>query len=334
MLQEWLIKNSAPVVRYKTLVELMIMNNNDAALVQDALTDVVSMPQAQKRLMFLKNLDYAKTHGSSTMYLENTLPMLNDIGLYYGINDFKYETKIIKKISAVVTANDYDKLIAYPFLLRSKFPIAGLIDYAVERIYTIYDFTRRMDFDIYDDITDYKSVPESFRDRPIIKPEINGHLPMIYDMVAMEAVYDHVTAQVQAQIDNIIEYVISPDYDIVEPMYGISCTAPRKYYAKGWDCKKPFNDNQDYSNPNLHRLLLYSTFPSAVKSAWFKNALDFLSQYKTTSGTYIFPKEYLPETDSNWVLGVRMSLGENRRKKQWAEIESTFHMLKLLARTE
>jgi len=146
----------------------------------------------------------------------------------------------------------------------------------------------------------------------------------------MEAIYNHVDINVQAKIENIIEYIISPDYDIVEWMYGIRCAAPRKYYAKGWDCKKPFNDNQNYSNQNLHRLLLYSAFPVVVKSTWFQKTLDFLSQYKTASGTFLFPNEYLPEADGNWVLGAHMSLGENRRKKQWAEIESTFYMLKLL----
>jgi len=98
----------------------------------------------------------------------------------------------------------------------------------------------------------------------------------------------------------------------------------------GWDCKKPFNDNQDYSYSNLHRLLLYSCFPTAVKSMWFLNAVTYLMQYKTENDTFLFPKEYLIETDSNWVLGSRMSLAENRRKKQYAEIESTFYMLKLL----
>jgi hypothetical protein len=328
MLIEWLLDNAAPVIRYKTLLEMK--NDCSEAQMQDALSAVVELPQSQKRLELLENLDYVKTHGSPKIYLENTLPMLNDFGLYYGIDEFNSATKDIYEIVDIVTADDYDKLIAYPFLLRSRFPIDSLLDYVIERINTIYDFTRRMDFDIYDDIANYTSVPESFRDRPMIKPEVDSHLPMIYDIVAMEAVYDCVAPEVQAKIDNIIEYVISPDYDVVEFMYGIRCASPRKYYAKGWDCKKPFNDNQDYSNPNLHRLLLYSAFPAVVKSAWFQKALDYLSQYKTTSGTYIFPKEYLPEVDGNWVLGVRMSLGENRRKKHWDEIESTFYMLKLL----
>jgi len=310
---DWLLSNAAPVVRYRTLTELACCDVN--------INEVLALPQTQKRLALLKNMDYTKTHGSPGLYLENVLPMLNDFGLYYGMDGFSSPIGI-EEITAIVSASDYDKLIAYPFLLRSKFPICGLLDFTIERINTIHDFTRHMSFDIYDDTTKYKSVPESFRDRPIIKPEIDDSLPMIYDIVAMAAVYDHVSAETQAKIDNIIEYVTSPEYDIVVFMYGIICIAPGKYKAKGWDCK--------VSNSNIHRLLLYSTFPAARNSAWFQNAIDFFAQYKTARGTYIFPKEYLPEADSNWVLGARMSLAENRKKKSWLEIESTFYMLKML----
>jgi len=325
----WLLENAAPVVRYKTLTELAKCDDN--ALLQSTLDEVLELPQMQKRLALLRNLNFSKTHGSPAMYLENTLPMLSDFGLYYGMDAFDNEIPSIEEVAAVVTSDKYDKTIAYPFLIRSKFPFDCLFEYVVERIGEIYDFTQYMNHDIYDDSANYKSMPENFRGRRIIKPEIDGSLPLIYDIVAMAAIYNSASADVQTKIDNIIEYIISPGYDAIESMYGIRCAAPRKYYAKGWACNKPFNDNKDYSNANLHRLLLYSNFPVATKSVWYKNAIDFLSQYKTDSGTYIFPKEYLIEADGNWVLGTRMSLAENRRKQQWLEVESTFYMQKLLA---
>jgi len=329
---EWLLENAAPVIRYRTQTELM--NIDDKKLLQEDMTALVELPQTQKRLTLLRNLDYNRTHGSPANYLENVLPMLNDFGLYYGMDVFNQETKSISEISKIVLDENYDKITAYPFLLRSKFPINGLLDFTIERINAIYDFTRHMDFDIYDDKKKYKDVPINFQDRPIIKPEIDSKLPMIYDIVAMEAVYNCVSVETQVKIDNIIAYIIAPDYDVVQSMYGIRYAAPRKYYNKGWACKKPFNDTQNYSNQNLHRLLLYSSFPTVVKSKWFQNVLDYLTQYKTQNGTYLFLKEYLPEADGNWVSGVRMSLAENKRTKQWSEIESTFYMLKLLSCTE
>lgn len=320
---EWLLKNAAPVIRYRTLTELI---HSEDEVVQDTLAEVLTLPQTQKRLSLLRNFDCKYTHGANSLHLENILPMLNDFGLYYGMEAFCG--------AAVDVAGIEDKLVGYPFLLRAKFPIGGLIDYAIERIDTIYDFTRHMDFDIYDDVADYKSVPKPFRDRPVIKPSIaigdKFRIPLIYDIVMFAAVYDDVSAELQTKINNIMEYIIAPEYDIVIPMYGILYASPRRYYAMGWDCKKPFHDNQNYDNQNLHRLLLYANFPTVQKSTWFQNAIGYLMQYKTTDGTFIFPAEYLMEKDCNWVLGTRMSLAENRRKKQWVEIESTFYMQKLL----
>jgi hypothetical protein len=327
------MENAGPVVRYRTMTELM--NVNDAELLRNTLSDVLSLPQTQKRLTQLKNLDFNRIHGSDSTHLENVLPMLNDFGLYFGMDSFLNDVKNNSSESEAFYGNaNYNGIISYPFLLRSRYPINGLLEFVIERINTIYDFTRRMDFDIYDDAANHKNVPKPFRDRPIIKPSVACgnicRLPLIYDIVAMAEVYNRVPADIKHKIDNIVGYILSHNYDTVVFGYGILSAGSRKYYSMGWDCKKPFNDDQDYSYPNLHRLLLYSCFPTAVKSIWIKNAIDFLTQYKTSNGTYVFPKDYLRETDSNWVLGSHMSLAENRRKKDWIEIESTFYMQKLL----
>jgi len=338
MLIEWLLSNADAVVRYRTQLELM--KTPDKTRLQESLTALLALSQTQKRLALLKNMDYNRTHGSDSSHLENILPMLDDFGLDYSVDAFNRAVGDIAKISKIITDESYDKLVAYPFLLRSKFPIDGLIDYAMQRVNTIHDFTQHMDFDIYDAPQNHPGVPKAFRDRPIIKPSIaydtiscgmNIKLPLIYDIVMFAEIYDRVSDEMQNKIDNIIDYIIAPGYDIVVPMYGIIPAPPRKYYTMGWDCKKPFNDTLDYANQNLHRLLLYARFPTASKSAWFANALDYLAQYKTQNGTYLFPKEYLIEKDCNWVLGTRMSLAENRRRKQYLEIESTFYMFKLLS---
>jgi len=333
MSAQWLLENAAPVIRYRTQTELIGSNNK--VVLQDAMTALLALPQTQKRLALLRDLDYSRVHGSDSTNLENVLPMLVDFGLDYESEIFRREVK--PGIHSDKPHDDfhYDKVISTPFLLQAKFPISGLVDFAIERINMIYDFTQHMNFDIYDDIKCYPGVPKPFQDRPLLKPELaNGticKLPMIYDILSMAEVYSRVSADIQAKIDNIINYVISPGYDIVVPMYGILRAQPRKYYAMGWDCKKPFNDNHGYEYPNLHRLLLYSRFPSAIKSTWFQNVIGFLMQYKTTDETFVFPKDYLMEKDCNWILGARMSLGENRRKKHWSEVESTFYMLKLLS---
>jgi len=323
MILEWLEANAGPVIRYRVQKELM--DTSDAGSSRKTMQELLKLPQTQTRLDLLKNLDINRVHGSNKTHLENVLPMLSDFSINYESDVFK---NIIKdkqitfdsgNFNADYFSTLYGKVIAYPFLLRSKIPVKDLVSFAIERIDTIYDFTKHHDYDIYDKSENHKSVPKLFRDRPIIKPEIAYgdmcRLPMIYDIVTMAELYYQVSQNVQIKIDDIINYVLSPGYDVVLPGYGILATPKRSYYSMGWDCKKPFNDKQDYSYRNLHRLLLYSSFPTAVKSSWFQNAIDFLMQFKTESKTYAFPKEYLPEIDSNWILGTRMSLAENRRKK-------------------
>ena len=339
MLTEWLMENASPVIRYRTLVE--IMKTTDQTLVQKTLAEVLALPQTQKRLDLLASLDYRRTHGANSTYLENVLPILGDFGLYYGMEAFDRANKKISEIIPIIADMSYDKLVAYPFLLRAGFEWDGLLSSATQRIDMIYDFTRHGDYDIYDyydDETGYKGMPKAFRNRPVIKPAIASgegiRLPLIYDMVMLAAVYDRVPDKMQVKIDNIVDYVIANEYDAVKTGYGILRAAPGKYYAMGWDCLKPFNSNRYYANQNFQRLLLYARFPTAVKTKWFSHAVDYMAQYRTAKGTYIFPKHFLGEADGNWVLGARCGLGENRRKQNWAEIESTFYMRKLLACVE
>ena len=68
---------------------------------------------------------------------------------------------------------------------------------------------------------------------------------------------------------------------------------------------------------------------SLQKTTWYSDLLLNLSNYQTESGRYEFPKEWLPDKQGFANGGFRMSYGENRRKKNWAEIESTFYMLLL-----
>ena len=330
---KWLLDNAGAVVRYRTQVELI--KNDDKGLLQESLADVLSLPQVQKRLSLLENLDFNRVHGSDSTHLENVLPMLSDFGLCYDIDAFRNAVKNnAGMVKSVFDYTGYNKTQAYPFLLKTKIPINGLLEFAVERINTIYKFTQHMNYEIYDDAANHKGVPKPFRDRPIIKPSVAYgdmcRLPLIYDIVTMAEVYDRVPIDIQRKIESIIDYVISPGYDSVVFGYGILAAPGKKYYSMGWDCKKPFNDTQENTYRNLHRLLLYSAFHSITKSMWFLNTVDYLMRYKTDNGTYVFPKEYLVEQDSNWVLGSHMSLAENRRTKQWAEVESTFYMLKLI----
>lgn len=57
--------------------------------------------------------------------------------------------------------------------------------------------------------------------------------------------------------------------------------------------------------------------------------LTCLEAYQTAPGRYAFPAKWFSEKQGYAVMGSHLSCGENRRKKNWTEIESTFAMLLL-----
>ena len=199
---EWLLDKGGPVVKYKTLTELTSVT--DYTILHDLSNAILDLPQTQKRLTMLKNLDFNRVHGSDNTYLENVVPMLCDFGLNYNIDSFR---------SVSVQASDiflnsysyYEKIEVCPFLLYAKYPINALMDIAIERINTIYGFTKNMDFDIYDDPENHKTMPKPFRDRPVIKTSIvygnYCRLPMIYDILMLAEVYDKASADLKSNLN-------------------------------------------------------------------------------------------------------------------------------------
>ena len=157
----WLLENADAVVRYRTQTELV--NITDKEQLQDSLAAVLALPQTQKRIGLLGSLDYDRVHGSDHTHLENILPMLGDFGLDYNVDAVKHIIRDNIDTSKIITGYSYyNKIHAYPFLLRLKIPISELLDFAIERINTIHDFTRHMDFDIYDGAANFTGVPKPF----------------------------------------------------------------------------------------------------------------------------------------------------------------------------
>lgn len=70
---------------------------------------------------------------------------------------------------------------------------------------------------------------------------------------------------------------------------------------------------------------IFSQISSIVKNTWFRRKLDFLEEFLTTNGTYIFSEEYLKANNYHCLLGNHMGLRENRKKQEnWCELESDF----------
>lgn len=340
---EWLIENSEAVIKYRTLHELAEVSCKDMKKVEK---ELIENSKVQARLGYLKSQkdisDFSFIHGRENKCLENCIPMLMDFGFKKGIAEFdniivpllKQAKEKPWRIPPIF--REFGQIIVYPFFLAGGYYDEELIAYMHERLNTLYDFVVEKNYEIYDFDTEYKGVPKSFQNRPIIKPElyIDGKfkIPLIYDIYGLSNLVNISNEEIMAKIGAVIEYILSPEYNRLITFYGILSSGKRRYHAMGWDCKLPFYfNNMDINRPNLylHRLELMAHFPNAVKSGWFERGLIHFENFRTEKGTYIFPKEYLLEKESVWVLGTHMSLGENRKNKQFVERESTFRILKI-----
>ena len=156
----------------------------------------------------------------------------------------------------------------------------------------------------------------------------------------MFRLYDLKDPAVNQKINDIIDYISTDEFHAkIEDGYGILISGVKKYHGQGWDPKYPgwFDVAGYMENDNVPKLLFYAQniakYPSARKTKWFNDLTNYLEKYKTDNGTYLFPKEWLKESQGYAVQGHYISFGENRRKKNWHEIESTFYVQLLCKNT-
>lgn len=337
---QWLLDHAGPVIKYRVISELC--KNSDDQHREEALRDLLALPEMKKRLVQLEHQDINKIHGATSDCFENALPMVLDFGLNIAVPEFCRCININQIIShyEALDADDpyYEgcKQIMYPLLYRAGYRNVELENYIQKRINHVSDFTEKMDFDIYDDAEKHKSRPKTYRDRPVVRKELfadyNYKFPLIYDIIGFAEMYRNADTECQNKIYSVIRYILSPEYNNFVVHYGAIQLPNKRYHAIGWDCMLPlFYADRGHQSLSmyLHRLEMFSLFPCVVQSAWFQTALAFFEQCKITENTFTLRKDYLTELKNYcWFLGGHMGLGEDRRK-DYQQIESTFRILKI-----
>jgi len=286
------------------------------------------------------------------------LPQVTDAVSYY-LNIFKNSPAPKRKYSKNDTIINLEHIANY--LTLAGFQDIEIREYMLKRLDIIYNFVRFMDYNIYiseEDRAELKGVPKHWeeteyfvKDNLFIKTSFGEieMLPEIRDIIVFHKLYDTCNPEINKKIDAVIEYISNDDYhSTIASGYGIKMAGKNKYHGVGWDAKYPgwFDVSYYINNDNertvhnilqttdcpgyVYKLLFFAEhivkYPIALKTKWYADLTDCLEKYKTDNGTYIFPKEWLPEKKGYVVGGFRMSFGENRRKKNWLEIESTFYM--------
>jgi len=330
---QWLLDHAGPVIRYRILNELC--ENSDDQLRNEALTDLLALPEMQRRLSQLANQDIDKIHGATSDCFENALPMVLDFGLNTNVPEF-FRCLNIDQLISYYENKEGCQQIMYPLLYRAGYRNIELVNYIKKRIDHVSEFTDKMDFNIYDNEEKHKGRPKTYRDRPVVRKELlvdeNYKLPTIYDIIGFAELYKTADEEYCNKIDSIIRYILAPEYNKFVIHYGAIQLPNKRYHAIGWDCMLPLfyaNHGHQSLSMYLHRLEMFSVFPCVVQSAWFQTALVRFEQCKTTKNTYILGKDYLIELRNYcWFMAGHMGLGEDRRR-YYQEIESTFRIIKI-----
>lgn len=349
----WLLENGGPVIRYRTAAELakdMGGYDHDRLVAELLHSKPVRLwlsrcqPTATPRHY---KYAYYTIHGAKETLFENVIPKLVQLGLHAGIPVFDKATASYRERLSEDVGKRYEDpfTLFYLTLLAAFLAMAGYEkEDAVRtvlnrRLEALYEFTCRANYNIYQDPSDYPSIPKLYRVN-IVNPKLYQDniivLPWIYDIYGFAAIYPETDANSMKKIDEINRYILKPEYQRLPDGYGTIVLSKNRALRMGWSVHVPgffgFQGTQSHLiwKSLVQRVALMANFPLARKHRWFMDSMKYLDSFKTKRGTYILPKRYVTESKSGyWVSGQRMGLGENRRKKLSRELESTFWMLKI-----
>jgi hypothetical protein len=333
---DWLMDNADASIRYRVTRELL-KDEQAAKKIELELLENTNV------LKWLKNLQSEVIcHGCFDNSLENAAPKLVQLGLHSGLSQIA--GSLDYHINQLQSGQGWDVVISN-FLALFGTENKIIDDFMLSRLDKLYDFAQKKIYDIYisaEEKAKLTGVPKRWKDKNFIKPElfkINGYCyPLIYDIIGVHRLYDINSSETNEKINIVINYISTDEFhNKIDDGYGILISGHYvsgnpQYHGMGWDPKYPgwFNVADYMENGNAPKLLFFaqniSKYPPARKTSWFNNLLTYLEKYKTENGTYLFPAKWLKESQGYAVQGHHISFGENRRKKNWSEIESTFYM--------
>ncbi|MFW9777762.1 MAG: hypothetical protein ACFFE8_02830 [Candidatus Heimdallarchaeota archaeon] len=339
-LLHWLLTTGGPVIRYRTFTELNPENQD-----YNAAELISSVKTSQKVALWLSLHPSSSSgspfgiHGSKRYFYENFAPKVIQYGLNASMDMLSQYLAFFS--SKINLSKDWGilnlvKTCYAAFTIQLGVNDDASLSYLVRRLNQIYTFVKDGIYDIYVEPSNYPSIPKPLRNRPLLNPDhyIDNLIPIptIYDVLAAKTLYN--TNYVDSnKINTIINYIFTDQFDSLHPEYGLYYDSIRKrFYVHGW---KPHLENYSFrktpiTNASLLllQLYIYSHFPAVQSQDWFIWGMEILESYRTDRGTFILPKGFLRENFSGyWVNGSYMGLGENRRSKNWRELESTYWIL-------
>ena len=326
---EWLLQHAGPVIRYRTVNELM--DSRESVSQEALLQDLLGCPEVSR---WLNNLGRGPIHHSVDIAAENAMGKLLEFGLHAGIPEF--DDKMLPFVEHIVQ-HPADALFLVPFLIRGGYwQYAPVTAWFRQRLRTMHAFARQGAYDMFLTTEEATDVSKAWRGKPIYRSELalpaeNGSLvlPTCFDWYAM-AYFPKDDPDIRQMIETVVAYASDPRFQAITSGYGWEKTRRRCWAGGGafLACANP------------ERIVLFTECAANITSThaaeWFIEAMAMLEGYRTAHGTYLFPAELLKERPDSYYLysGSHMGLAENRRGKQALELESSFRMLLIQRRMQ
>jgi hypothetical protein len=312
---EWLLENAGPIIRWRLVMDFGL----GVPLKEvDALRKAVLETDDVRR--WLSNLGGRAIHGSKDTNVENAMAKLVEYGLRAGIPEF--DDKMLPYAEKGGLAEDC-------FLIAAGYARhEGVANRFRKRLAALHRTVSSMDYDLYLSDGDAQDVPKAWRGKLIYRPELGWDdklpLPSCYDLYAM-AHWEHGAKEERRRIDDVLSYICEPAFQSTPGGY-LWDRKKNTCYSAGRACLACLNPER-----TVLFLELFARFGAARETSWFRSALSELEQCRTDRGTYVFPADLLKEKRNSYYIyqGAHMGLGENRRKRSWLEVESTFRMLNI-----
>lgn len=363
-LEEWLREHGGPAIQLR----LSALQKSGGAK-SDIDNNVSALLNIEGVHSVLNYLDGFKTAGRDKKELEHLIhyykdtcidsffPLIMDMGIKAGIPVFDEKMAPVADTFKYLFAfaNEYEYCCWFSLMLHRFFFMSGcLFPEVVEsmngRINAVHKAALENILDIYQDESRLPKKPQIWSDVGVVKDELNPFsstadkpLPTVYDVWAMAYYTDICTDPViTKKIDDIIAYILDPEFQKIRLGYGILwIKARRRYLMCGWSPTLPLFESDGRPArlvpfPAIDYLDFMSHFKAARKSNWFRDCLNHFEQFKTEKGTYIFPNEYQylhkKYIDNAFFSETGMTLKRDERQLLKRELVSTMKMLEIYRR--
>ncbi|MHA2229800.1 MAG: hypothetical protein ACXADL_13680 [Candidatus Thorarchaeota archaeon] len=342
---QWLFINAGPVLKFRTLVDLIREKN--VGLVASALEDLLLVPEVKHWLTLLEpKFELNDIHSSRQHAYENVMGKLVQLGLRAGMQLFDSKTLPFRVWLSENTGQVPEKphSVFLHTILASFLALAGygttspVKNHLNRRLDSLFHFAKNPDFEnIFVDKSDSKGLLKSQTGHRFINPDLHPdqqfRLPWIHDIrgiVNCSSIMDSKSKRKKAE--RVVEMVLSPEYQDLPQSYGLARYG-KKHYVVGWSVHLPGHVSAAEGREFAEMLLtmeMLAPFNCVRKSVWFRKSLGYLKSFKTEFDTYSFPRAWLPEKKNGyWVSGTRMAYDKRAGKPNAVELESTFRYMRI-----